>query len=57
MLYSPCRVYLSSDATLTGQVFAAQTDIDGDAEITYTGVGLPGYDLSTGQSTVTIITE
>ena len=57
MLYSPCRVTLASDALFTGQVFASETAIDGGANITYSAVGLPGYDLSTGNSLASSVTE
>ncbi len=48
---------LASDATFTGQVFASETAIDGGANITYSAVGLPGYDLATGQSLSTSVSE
>jgi cytoskeletal protein CcmA (bactofilin family) len=57
MMYSPCRVTLGTNVAFHGQVFAAETAIESGAEITYTAVGLPGFDLSTGLSTVALLTE
>ena len=48
LLYSPCKVTIGSNTRLTGQIFAGETSIQGGAEVTYAAIGLPGYDLGTG---------
>jgi len=48
MMYTPCKIALGSSTTFTGQVFSGKAGIDGGAQITYTAVGLPGYNLDTG---------
>ena len=51
MMYTPCKVVLGSSTKFTGQVFAGKAGIDGGAQLTYTAVGLPGYNLDTGLKT------
>lgn len=51
MMYSPCRINIGSSTKFTGQIFAGQAVVDGAAEIKYTPVGLPGWNLTTGAST------
>lgn len=51
MMYSSCRINIGSSTVMTGQVFAGQAVIDGAAKITYTPVGLPGWNLTTGVQT------
>jgi cytoskeletal protein CcmA (bactofilin family) len=51
MMYSPCHINISSGTKFTGQIFAGNVTVGGDATITYTAVGLPGVDLNTGLST------
>lgn len=48
MIYSPCRVELSSSTTLKGQIYAGRVTIGGAAKLKYVKVGLPGVDLDTG---------
>lgn len=57
MMYTPCKVVLSSSTAFTGQVFSGQAGIAGGATLTYTAVGLPGYNLDTGLSTTVQATE
>lgn len=51
MMYSPCRIDIGSSTVFTGQVFAGQAVVAGGAQIKFTAVGLPGWDLTTGVST------
>ena len=51
MIYSPCRVTVGSSVAFQGQMFTHYATVNGNAHITYTAVGLPGYDLSTGLET------
>jgi cytoskeletal protein CcmA (bactofilin family) len=51
MMYTPCKVVLGSSTKFTGHVFAGKAGIDGGAQLTYTAVGLPGYNLDTGLQT------
>jgi cytoskeletal protein CcmA (bactofilin family) len=57
MMYTPCKVVLSSSTAFTGQVFSGQAGIAGGATLTYTPVGLPGYNLDTGLTTTVATTE
>lgn len=50
MLYSPCRIVLASGLKVWGQIFAGQAGISGDATLAYVPIGLPGYDLNTGNA-------
>lgn len=51
LIYSPCKVTITSGIQWRGQIFAGSTTIDGAAKVTFTAVGLPGVDLSTGLPT------
>jgi cytoskeletal protein CcmA (bactofilin family) len=57
MMYTPCKVALGSSTTFTGQVFSGQAGVAGGAQLTYTAVGLPGYNLDTGLTTTVATTE
>lgn len=57
MMYTPCKVVLGSSTKFTGHVFAGKAGIDGGAQLTYTAVGLPGYDLNTGLRTTVASSE
>ena len=57
MMYTPCKVVLSSSTAFTGQVFSGQAGIAGGATLTYAAVGLPGYNLDTGLTTTVATTE
>jgi cytoskeletal protein CcmA (bactofilin family) len=57
MMYTPCKVVLSSSTKFTGQVFSGKAGIDGGATLTYTAVGLPGYNLDTGLTTTVAASE
>ena len=57
MMYTPCKVVLGSSTKFTGHVFAGKAGIDGGAQLTYTAVGLPGYNLDTGLRTTVTTTE
>lgn len=61
LVYSPCRVTLASGLKLYGQVFAGQVELAGAVRIAYTPIGLPGWNLGTGEpvptsTTVTVVT-
>jgi Tfp pilus assembly protein PilX len=51
MVYSPCKVNISSGIVWFGQVYSGSTTIDGDARLNYVPVGLPGVNLSDGTVT------
>ncbi|TFC56943.1 MULTISPECIES: hypothetical protein [unclassified Cryobacterium] len=51
MIYSPCKVNISSGIVWFGQVYSGSTTIDGDAKLNYVPVGLPGVNLSDGTVT------
>ncbi len=57
MIYTPCRVDFSSSTYIRGQVYAGAATIAGGATIAYAAVGLPGFDLSTGDTTGSTTTE
>ncbi|QEO09227.1 hypothetical protein [Protaetiibacter larvae] len=57
LLYSPCKITIGSSTQLKGQIFAGETQIAGGAVITYAPVGLPGYDLNTGEETSVTASE
>jgi len=50
MVYSPCKVNISSGIKWRGQIFGGQVTVDGAAQVAYVPIGLPGVDLSTGES-------
>jgi cytoskeletal protein CcmA (bactofilin family) len=49
MSYTPCRATITSGITLTGQVYAGVTTIDGAATVKYVPIGLPLIDLDSGE--------
>lgn len=51
LVYTPCTALISSGVQWTGQVFAGNATVDGNAKIDYRPLGLPGYDLGTGLPT------
>lgn len=58
MMYSPCPVSSVNHLDFTGQVFAGSSSLSNNTTLTYGAVGLPGYDLNTGNATsVTTVTE
>ncbi len=57
MIYTPCLLTVGNSIEIKGQIFAKQTSIGGGAYLTYAPLGLPGYDLSTGQPTTVTATE
>lgn len=57
LIYSPCEITIGSSTSLKGQIFAGETQIAGGATVTYAPVGLPGYDLNTGDETAVVATE
>lgn len=57
LIYTPCNVNIGSSISFTGQVFSGSTTVDGAAHMTYTPVGLPGWDLATGNSSSTSTTN
>jgi hypothetical protein len=50
LIYTPCRAQIGSGIHWYGQVFAGATTVSGSATIHFQPSGLPGWDLSTGQS-------
>ena len=50
MLYSPCGVTLGGSAQWRGQVYSGTVSIGGSAILHYVPIGLPGVNLSTGDS-------
>jgi len=54
MIYSPCKVNISSGINWFGQVYSGSTTIDGAAKLNYTPVGLPGVNLSDGTVTAPV---
>ncbi|MCC6270129.1 MAG: hypothetical protein IT190_02505 [Microbacteriaceae bacterium] len=53
LIYTPCRAQIGSGINWYGQVFAGETTVNGAATMHFTPSGLPGWDLSTGQSSGT----
>jgi len=49
MIYSPCVVVLGEGNEITGQLFVKGVAIEGDATLDYRPVGIPGYNLDTGE--------
>lgn len=49
MIYTPCRLNLSSSTHIRGQVYGGEVRITGGATVSYAAVGIPGADLSTGE--------
>ncbi|MFM9877197.1 MAG: hypothetical protein ACKVOG_05020 [Rhodoglobus sp.] len=54
IIYTPCQVNIGSGIQFYGQVFSGKTAINGGANMFYTPVGLPGYDLDTGSATTAV---
>jgi cytoskeletal protein CcmA (bactofilin family) len=50
MIYTPCKMELSSSTVLTGHIYAGKVSIGGAGQLKYVRVGLPGVDLDTGSS-------
>lgn len=48
IIYTPCQVNIGSGIQFYGQVFGGKAAINGGADLFFTAVGLPGYDLNTG---------
>jgi cytoskeletal protein CcmA (bactofilin family) len=57
MMYTPCAADIGSGLYIQGQLFAGYASIGGSAQIGYVAVGLPGYNLSTGEDTTVSPTE
>ncbi len=57
MVYSPCTVTIGSSTAFSGQLFVNSSTFAGAGTVTYSPVGLPGYDLSTGLPQTSIVTE
>jgi cytoskeletal protein CcmA (bactofilin family) len=51
MVYTPCKVSISSGIKWRGQVFGGKVTVDGAAQLTFVPVGLPNIDLATGLAT------
>ena len=48
MIYTPCKVTISSSTDLRGQIYAGGATITGGGKLRYEPVGLPGHNLDTG---------
>lgn len=48
MIYSPCKVTVTSSTALTGQIFAGEVTLGGAGQLSYVPVGLPGVNLTSG---------
>jgi hypothetical protein len=53
IIYTPCTVSIAAGIYFYGQVFSGSASISGSAHFFYSPVGLPGYDMGTGDSTAT----
>lgn len=53
LIYTPCKAIVGNSNKWYGQIFAGQTSVNGAANMYFTPVGLPGYDLATGSSSAT----
>lgn len=53
LIYTPCRAQIGSGINWYGQIFAGATTVSGSATMHFQPSGLPGWDLSTGQSSGT----
>ncbi|MDY7541560.1 MULTISPECIES: hypothetical protein [unclassified Cryobacterium] len=51
MIYTPCRLVVSSGVTFNGQMYVGQAQLDGGATVGFVPVGLPGYNMTTGSGT------
>jgi len=49
MVYTPCDAQILSGITFNGQVFGGEASLVANVHMGYVAVGLPKYDLSTGQ--------
>ncbi|MCU1471530.1 MAG: hypothetical protein JWQ39_2679 [Glaciihabitans sp.] len=56
LIYTPCEVSIGSGVKFYGQIFSGLTTVSGAAQLFYTPVGLPAWDLATGSSTSTSAT-
>jgi cytoskeletal protein CcmA (bactofilin family) len=57
MIYTPCPADIASGIVIRGQLFAGYAEIGGSAQLGYIPIGLPGYNLSTGEDTNIAATE
>jgi hypothetical protein len=57
MIYTPCPADIASGIIIRGQLFAGYAEIGGSAQLGYIPIGLPGYNLSTGEDTNVAATE
>ena len=57
MIYTPCPADIASGIVIRGQLFAGYAEVGGSAQIGYIPIGLPGYNLSTGEDTNIAATE
>ena len=57
MIYTPCPADIASGVVIRGQLFAGYASVSGSAQIGYVAIGLPGYNLSTGEDTNVATTE
>ncbi|AYG03005.1 polymer-forming cytoskeletal protein [Gryllotalpicola protaetiae] len=47
-IYTPCAASIGSGIHISGQVFSGNVSVSGSASVSYTAIGLAGYDLTTG---------
>ncbi len=57
LVYTPCTMNLTSSTDLKGQLFAGKVSIGGGSRLRYTPIGLPGYDLDTGDPSGSVVSE
>jgi hypothetical protein len=57
MIYTPCVLVQTSSITINGQMFVGGAALSGDATLNFRPVGLPGYNLDTGDESTPASTE
>lgn len=57
MIYSPCVLVQSSSITINGQMFVGGAALSGAATLNFRPVGMPGYNLDTGEESTPAATE
>lgn len=57
MLYSPCTVSAVAGITIKGQIFSGTAEMTNNSTLAYAPIGLPTYDVSSGNETQVTATE
>jgi len=52
-LYAPGSVSMNPHGNFRGQIYGGTVDLKNDSDMTYEFVGVPGFDLTAGTSTIT----